>query len=105
MSAPLLGLLALAACNEDPNRLPFDGIYFKSKTSKFKDGQRDFTVSVFKASQSLEGAISAGEFEGTRYCIASYGTSRINWAIGPDTPRESLVLRDDTLTLQGQCDP
>jgi len=101
-----LAALLLAGCEEDPNLQPFDGVFFETKTSRFKDGKDQFTVTVDDAGQTIEGALAAGTFEGTRYCIANYGTSTIRWEIGPDTPREQLALAPDgSLTVAGRCDP
>lgn len=102
---PVLALSLLAGCEEDPNRHAFDGVVFKAKTSKFKDGQENFTVRVEQAGQSVEGARQAGGFEGTRYCIANYGTSKIAWSVGPNAPDEALIFEDGALILQGQCTP
>ena len=63
----------------------------------------DFVVSVKDASVSLDGARAAGGYEGTRYCIANYGTSRIDWTVGPDTEPQNLVIDKDTLNFQGTC--
>ncbi|MFK7752006.1 MAG: hypothetical protein AB8B51_05610 [Sedimentitalea sp.] len=102
----MMGLaVALAGCEEDPNRLPFDGFYFKSKTSKFKDGLDEFTVTVFEATRSLDGARQAAGFEGTRYCIANYGTSKIVWAVGPQTALDALSVSDDQVVFSGRCNP
>ena len=99
-------LIALPACNRnDDKRVAFDGLYFRTKARKVDDDLSRFTVTVPKVSRSLDGALQAGAYEGVRYCIAADGTSRIRWDVGPDTPREQLVISDDTLTLQGECNP
>ena len=36
-------------------------------------------------SASLDGAREAGRHEGTKFCIDAFGTSKINWKVGPDT--------------------
>lgn len=98
-------ILALAACAQDENRLAFDGFYFKTKAKEIDDDRSRFVVTVFRVSQTLQGAREAGAHEATRYCIENFGTSRIAWVVPPDTPAENLRIVDDTLTFQGECNP
>lgn len=101
-----LGLaLVVAACGEDESRLAFDGFYFKTRASEIEDDRARFVITVFKVSQTLEGARQAGAHEATRYCIENFGTSRISWVVPPDTPLESLTIVDDTVSFQGECNP
>jgi len=101
-------LLLSAGCEPREDRLEsFDGAYFRAKASPVdkKVTLADFTTTVWGVSKSLDGARKAGGYEGTKYCIAQYGTSRINWSVGPDTPVENLRIIDDTLSFAGRCDP
>lgn len=104
-----LGLVACIAltvgCSKKDNRVLFDGLYFKAKAAPVdkKKTLTVFTVSVNDVSQSLDAARSAGGYEGTRYCIANYGTSKIDWAVGPETEPQKLAIDKDTLTFQGTC--
>lgn len=98
--------VTLSACaQDDETRLAFQGVYFKTKASKVDDNRQRFTVSVKNMSLAPQGAIEAGEFEATRYCITNYGTSRIIWSAGPDRPLQQLPVVNDTLTLAGECNP
>ncbi len=97
--------LVLGACDQKKDRVAFDGVYFKAKQSKQKKGGKTFTVSVKPVSASFDGAREAGRYEGTKYCIQYYGTSEIDWIVGPDADLSQLIPVDDTLTLQGVCDP
>ena len=93
----------LAGCNSRQDRFAFDGKYFRANVSKV-DRQRDvFTVTVRNVSQSLDGAREAGRYEATKYCIKNYGSSDIEWVVGPDTPPQNLRIVDDSLTFQGAC--
>lgn len=107
MQKPVLALLAvaaLAACESREDRVLFDGIYFRSKAAKIdKDQPQSFTVTVNGFSQSADGAREAGRYEGTKYCIANYGTSNIEWSQGPDD--EQLAVDGDKLVLAGTCKP
>lgn len=98
--------LALAACtnrNKD-DQFAFNGIHFQSKSDKVsKDVRERFYVNVKRANQDLAAAREAGRYEGTRYCIAEYGTSRIDWVVGPEN--EATVPVDDVLRLEGICRP
>lgn len=101
-------LLLTAGCQTRENRLvPFDGFRYKAKAAAVdkKVTRADFTVTVWAVSQSLTGARAAGGYEGTKYCIKEYGSSRIEWIVGPDTPPENYRIVDDTLTFSGKCDP
>lgn len=103
----LLVLLALSACGGDRNRdrLTFDDQVFRSKLSSERDNRQQFEVTVRPASLSLIGAREAGRYEATGYCIDRYGTSNVDWALGPDVEDSELSISDDTLTLQGTCAP
>ena len=96
-----LGLLA--GCTDSKNQLAFDGQYFRTKVAKV-DKQRDvFTVRIRDVARSLDGAREAGRHAGTAYCVENYGSSKINWSVGPDTPPEQLQIVDNTLVFQGVC--
>ena len=93
----------VAACGNDDDRIAFDGQYFRMKVKKV-DKQRDvFTVQIRDVSRSLDGAREAGRYAGNAYCVETYGSSDIEWTVGPDTPAEELTIVDDTLTFQGVC--
>lgn len=103
-----LALTGLAACStstSNNDRVSFDGIEFKTKAKAVdkKNAPETFDVTVKNARQSLDGAKEAGRYEGTKYCIATFGSSDIIWISGPDVENSELVLDDDTLMLQGTC--
>lgn len=87
------------------NRLLFGGHYFpiKAKAVDKKVSLANFTVTVDKASQSPDDAREAGRHGGTVYCIGNYGTSEIEWSLGPDSDPAQLRIVDDKLTLSGTC--
>jgi hypothetical protein len=108
--ARVLGVVALAvfglsACTSEDDRVRFDGVFFRAKASKVDDDRSKFAATVFNAVQAIDSAREAGRYEGTKYCIANYGTSRIDWALGPDDPEDQLQIRDGALLLEGQCSP
>lgn len=95
------------ACGRDnPNQVPFDGVVFKSKTKAIdkKVSRADFTSTIYKVSQSLDGAREAARYQGTIYCVTNYGTSDIAWTIGPDTELGRLAIVDNNITFRGKCD-
>lgn len=101
-------LLFSAGCANRKDRLiPFDGFIFKARTGAVdkKVSLADFTTTISTVSQSLDGAREAGRYEATKYCIAQYGSSKVKWSVGPDSPVEHLTVVDDTLTFSGRCDP
>lgn len=79
----------------------FDGHQFRTRVEKTADAGEEFQVTVFRASQSVEGARQAGAYEAVRYCIQQFGSSDATWTVGPDS--EGLTVVDDTLTFQGRC--
>lgn len=98
--------VALSACDrrKKADEYAFNDVYFLSKADKASKEERDHViVRVKKASQNLEGAREAGRYEATKYCIKQYGTSTIEWVIGPET--ETIVPIDDVITLEGYCRP
>lgn len=99
----ILSMAVIAGCTDSKNRIAFDGQYFRAKVSKV-DGQRDvFTVRIRDVQRSLDGARAAGRHEGISYCVKTYGSSRIDWKVGPDTPPEELQIVDNTLVFEGVC--
>lgn len=101
-----LALIAvLAGCSGDKDKILFDGYDFRSKTAPVdkKRSRADFTVTIKDATRSLDGAREAGRYQGTRYCIANYGNSDIDWAVGPDTDPAQLRIVDGDLSFQGTC--
>lgn len=103
----LVAALAILAggCTKKDDRVLFDGLYFKSKASAIdkKKTLAEFTVTVNDVSQSLDAARSAGGYEGTRYCVQNFGSSKIDWTVGPETEPQFLTIDKDTLTFQGTC--
>ncbi|MEW9919163.1 hypothetical protein AB2B41_06090 [Marimonas sp. MJW-29] len=96
-------LVLLAGCTDSKNRIAFDGQYFRAKASKVDNTRHAFTVRVRDVSRSLDGAIAAGRHEGISYCVNNFGSSDIEWTVGPDTPPEQLQITDNTLVFQGVC--
>lgn len=105
-AAAALCLLALAGCNADKDKqMLFDGQHFrtKAKAVERKTSVAEFTVEIKNVSKSLEGARAAGEYAGIRYCVVNYGSSRIDWEVGPETAPETLTIEKDSLTFRGTC--
>ncbi|MEP5732511.1 MAG: hypothetical protein ABJL67_24435 [Sulfitobacter sp.] len=101
---PVVLMAALVAgCTDRKNRLQFDGHFFRTKVSKV-DGQRDvIQVRIRDVAKSLDGAREAGRHAGISYCVKNYGSSKIAWSVGPDTPSEELRITDNALVFQGVC--
>jgi hypothetical protein len=96
--------LALIACTEDDDRIAFDGQYFKGRVSGSKEDRTQFVATVTPVAASLEGAREAARYEGTKYCIKNYGTSKIDWSSSPDAEEADLSIENGTLTVAGACD-
>ena len=95
---------ALLACEGRDDRLPFDGQYYRAKASKVDGDLEQFQVTVQPVSTSFEGALEAGRYQATRYCVLTFGNSAIDWVIGPDQDPESYAIINDTLVLRGACE-
>ena len=83
----------------------FDGVFFRSTSSKLDKLRADFEVTVSPVSASLEGARDAGRYEAIRYCIKNFGSSDISWIAGPDAEDGTLTIAGDRLVLRGTCTP
>lgn len=100
----LICVLGVSACSQRDKEFAFDGQYYRASARKVaKETRQNFIVSVKPVSASFEGALQAGEYEGTKYCIAQYGISEIEWTLGPDEDPETYVISNDTLELSGTC--
>lgn len=97
-------LALLASCGNRRDRVAFDGQFFSSKASRVDGDRQQITVSVRPVSASLEGALAAGRYESTRYCIDNYGNSAVDWVVGPDQDPNTYRIENDTLVLRGACE-
>jgi hypothetical protein len=98
-----IAAIGLAACGPTEDDILFDGQFFRASLKSERSTREDFVVTVRPVSASLLGAREAARFEAISYCVNRYGSSAINWVVGPDSPDEELPIADDTLTLQGRC--
>lgn len=105
-------VLALSGCGVvksitgPSKRVAFDGVQFRASVKRSEESRAHFNVVVQKAAQSITGAREAGRYQATRYCIAQYGTSKIDWISGPDAEDGALRMSDDgALLLEGVCTP
>lgn len=99
----LLCAVLVAGCSDDANRFAFDGQFFRTKVQRV-DRERDvFAASVRDVSKSFEGARGAALHAANAYCVGTYGSSDIDWVVGPDTPADELRIVNDTLTYRGTC--
>ncbi|WP_204114804.1 hypothetical protein [Shimia biformata] len=95
--------LAVSACNRNKPGIAFDGAFFDTKVTKSDDDRSVFTVVIEDVSQSVSGAMEAGRHAGTTYCIKNYGSSKIDWAPGPDDDPATLTIVENTMTFRGRC--
>lgn len=102
LGAILIALLAVSGCTRPGERVMFDGKYYPTKARK-GETREQFTVTVRRAAQGIDGAREAGRFEATRYCIETVGDSTIHWTRGPDGAGGPLVTEGGNLVLSGSC--
>jgi hypothetical protein len=81
----------------------FDGQVFRGAAKSDRKDLQSFVATVRPVSASFDGAVQAAVHQGVKHCIEYYGTSDIDWTVGPDTPREALVIDNDSLTFTGTC--
>lgn len=95
-----LGLSSFGGGSE----IRFDGQRFRAvaRPVERRDKQA-FVVTVPGVSRSLQGAILAGDHAGKEHCVHYFGTSDIDWSVGPRTDPAALVIDGDTLRLAGRC--
>jgi hypothetical protein len=94
----------LAGCTEYAERVYFDGRYYPASADRVsRDARERFTVSVRRVDQGIDGARKAGRHEATRYCIQNFGTSRIDWQLGPEAEAALLRTPSGNLLLKGEC--
>lgn len=98
----ILTVLLVAGCGRGADRLAFDGQFYRTRLSDL-DERHKFQVTAAPVSASLLGAREAARYEATVYCVNEYGSSAIQWVVGPDDADEALPIANDTLTLQGAC--
>lgn len=79
----------------------FDGQRFRSQIKAERKDRQHFTVLVHQVSKSPEGAVAAGVYKATSHCITYFGTSDIDWTVGPDT--QPLPVNGDVLAMTGTC--
>ncbi len=82
----------------------FDGQRYQGSAKSDRSDRHQFVASVRPVSASFDGAIEAARYEGVKHCIKYFGTSDIIWSVGPDTPRDALVIEKDTLSFAGTCE-
>lgn len=92
----------LAACSNEAEKISFDGQFYKTDIDDL-DARHKFQVTAAPVSASLLGAKEAARYQATVFCVNEYGSSAIEWVVGPDDPDEVMSITNDTLTLQGAC--
>lgn len=99
----LLAVTVIAGCNRR-DAVTFDGMRFDARLDASREDRRDFTVTVRGAAANVPAALQAGGYEATRYCLTTFGDSRVDWTAGPDRMPEQVALTADGATvLQGGC--
>ncbi|MFN2350240.1 MAG: hypothetical protein ABR558_11835, partial [Thioalkalivibrio sp.] len=97
-------ILGLAGCADREQRMFFDGNYYPASSSADQRDLRGFTASVTRASQGVAGAQAAALHEATRYCVNTYGTSRIDWAnVTPGSDGPAYGQSGDRVSVAGRC--
>ena len=95
--------ITFVSCGEryQDNQVSFDGVRFRSSLKTLPKDKLAFLVVVRDAEKSIKGALEAGRYEATKYCIEKLSTSDIDWDISPDA--NDLTLNNGNLELSGRC--
>lgn len=98
------GRLGFGGVGGGSSEIRFDGQRFnaRARATERRDKQT-FVVTVPNAVRSLQGARMAGDHAGKSHCIRYFGTSDIDWTVGPQTDPAALVFEGGTLRLAGRC--
>jgi hypothetical protein len=104
----LLMVVSVAGCSRlgfgQGSKPLFDGQRYSSSAKALSRADRaQFTATARPVSKSLKGAIAAAEYEGIRHCITFYGTSDIDWQVGPGAAQGALPIQNNAVTLRGIC--
>ncbi len=81
----------------------FDGHYFRGSARTNGDDRQAFVSTVSSPEKSVKGAIEAAAYYATKHCIETYGTSDIDWDVGPDRAPEDFGAVSGSLSLSGRC--
>ena len=95
--------LLLMGCENNDDRIAFDGQFFGTKVKKVDKNFDVFTVKITHVSRSLDGARQAGHHAGVAWCVEHFGNSDIKWTVGPETPADQLQIVKDTMVFSGVC--
>lgn len=79
----------------------FDGQRFRGQVKSERKARETFTVTINQVSKSAAGAVAAAEYKATQHCIKYFGTSDIDWIVGPEA--RPLPVTGDVLALRGVC--
>jgi hypothetical protein len=101
--AVLAAGLGLTACGKPGERVLFDGHYYPARLTKSGETREQFSVVVRNVAQGLEGAREAGRFEGTTYCVETFGDSAITWQPGYGPDDGQAITDNGSLVLRGSC--
>ncbi|MCC1492309.1 hypothetical protein [Cognatishimia sp. F0-27] len=83
----------------------FDGQYYRGNASSEQRLEKQyFMATVGPVSNSFEGARAAAQYEAIKHCIKYFGTSNIDWEVGPNTPDSAIMVDGDEITYMGVCE-
>ena len=97
------GALGVGSGNAKRAQVESDGVRYRARADAESEDKREFAITVSPVAINPEGAIEAGRYAATRYCLLTFGGSDKDWTSGPDKPIEELAVSDDTLTMLGRC--
>lgn len=99
----LICVTALTACQKRKDQIAFDGQFFRASASSTREDRTTFDITVRPFSSSPKGALEAGRYQATVYCIKRYGVSAVDWETDPYQDPDTYAVDNDTLELRGRC--
>ena len=100
--AALAAVSVLGGCAQDSEN-DFAGSEYRSKSWPVKGDRQAFVVVVSGAGEGGSAPREAARYRATQYCLGNFGTSDIDWTVGPETPRDALRRWRGGLVFYGRC--
>ena len=100
--AAAFAFAALGGCTEGGEN-DFVGSEYRSKSWPVKGDRQAFLVVVSGAEAGSSAPREAARYRATQYCLGNFGTSDIDWTVGPETPDEGQRRWRGGLVFYGRC--
>lgn len=100
--AALAAFSMLGGCAQNGEN-DFVGSEYRSKSWPVKGDRQAFVVVVSGAGADGSAPREAARYRATQYCLGNFGTSDIDWTVGPETSSDGLRRWRGGLVFYGRC--